>query len=122
MNESETVSKLVKIWATLDETIKWLRTTPHSLETARYVANELEKVRNSEILFLPEHKDTADIPVYEIDPRKKYVLSIYGNITELQRERLRADIRLWVYDTNMPFLVVNGNAAKLVKVEDAEDK
>lgn len=70
MNEQEQVSELVKCWAVLDETIKLLRSAPRigqeqdspegvrniqiSDTLARYIADELEKVRLSEVLALPE--------------------------------------------------------------------
>lgn len=131
--ESRNVSELVQCWAVLDETIKLLRTAnrigsekddPEGIQyiqisdtLAQHIASEIEKVRYSEFLAIPE----KDIPVFEIDPKKKYVLSFKGARLVETRERFNHDIKAWLSDDDMPFLIIDGDTVKLVKVEDIDE-
>ena len=60
--------------------------------------------------------------VYEIDVTKKYILLIEGHMSSQEISRVHDYIRKWVDDPKEPFLILNSNAVKLVKVSDGSQK
>ena len=59
-----------------------------------------------------------ELPVYEIDVNKKYLLSIYGHASPEELLRLEKGLADWLADKSRPILLVNGERVKLVKVEE----
>ena len=61
----------------------------------------------------------SDIPVYEIDLSKKYILSFRGVLSLEDREKIRQKIKEWM-EGDDPFLLIM-DGVKLLKIETPEE-
>lgn len=67
---------------------------------------------------MPNRSD-IEISIFEIDPKKKYVLQCDVMPTVQEVEDIKNEIKKWLADDKQPFLIITGDL-KLVKVQDVE--
>jgi hypothetical protein len=65
--------------------------------------------------------DQTKVDLYEIDPKKKYVIQFSDPLPHATLEKIRDDIKAWLSNDNQTFLILNGTQlVKIVKIDDVE--